>query len=209
MGVFSFLDCVNPEYNFKIYGNDDGYLLIPKEIVPVIHKFLNACAPMYEYYKGDRTLWGMYDGYGRFGGVAAYEFLAFCNLYKASAAEKERYIALLNQNDPVLSIEEYSGLASYEKQYLKEDGVSDEEIEKMEQERKASRYHAALNRRRWQEEIIRSFNPGAEDICDLGITLFHDVGNDNLKYPLKITHCNDVCYEDVSTYSESDPEQGY
>ena len=163
MGLFSFLDCVNPEYNFKFTGYDDGYLLIPKEVIPVIHEFLDVAAPMYEFDEGDNTLWGIYDGYGRFGGIDVYEFLAFCNLYNASAAEKERIIRIIYKDKPIPG----------------------------------------------EDDIILGYSPDSERARDIGIELFFSVGNKKLKYPLKITHCNDVCYEDVTGYSEDDPYQGY
>lgn len=57
--------------------------------------------------------------------------------------------------------------------------------------------------------ILLGYSPDSERARDIGIELFFSVGNKNLKYPLKITHCNDVCYEDVTGYSEDDPYQGY
>lgn len=194
MGCFSFLDCVNGEHTL---ADDTVCILVPEEMREKVRKYL--------YPDLLENIWeNRYGLYGRFDGVDVYEYLAFVNLFELTAAEQDALIALL----PQLNEEDFGGLSDYEIMGMKESDYSDEEIEKLDKERRAKYYQRHLAERNWVIRSIRNYKPGMKDARELGIYMYFNIPHEKLKYPLKITHCNDVCYEEVNGYSEDDPGQG-
>ena len=173
----------------------DSYLLVPPEF--------------YDQY-GEAIYTPCYNGYGRMGGYDIYELVAIWNrqwLPKETRALKE----------PVL--EDFCGLWNFEKKKLIESGLSDAEVETLDQAERCKNYNRDLSRYKKDLQMLEDFESGCSDedmkakygdeyLREIGINIAcYDEDNKNLKYPIKIV--DELCgYDDVCA-SLGDPRQGW
>jgi len=192
MGCFSWIDCDRSRKRRKpIKIGEICYVLVPKE------------------FGGGHICESYYDGYGHFGGQDIYELAADWN---------KGYLSKDNlRKAPVRK--KFGGLWDFEKEALREQGVSEEEISKKDEEAREEYYQNAL--RCYQKSInkIEDFQAGLSDAemtekygsewkRNLGIDVAcYDEQNAALKYPIKITHDYNGIYETCPA-SKSDPNQG-
>ena len=193
MGQFSW---IYSDTNKQVIDNRtaDTYLLVPKAFQEKYGKAI------YE---------SCYDGYGHFGNFDVYDLIAEWNrefLSKDMLRDKPK-------------LENYGGLCSFEKDALKQQGLSEDEIEKKDFEQK--NYYYNLTVKRYEESIQRltDYKNGTTDEKMsqkygkdwkryIGIDIAcYDEQNETIPYPIKITS-KKMDYEQVSP-SKSDPNQGW
>ncbi len=191
MGCFSWLDAITKN---QIAIGDEAYVLIPE--------------PFREKY-GMRIHENSYNGYGEFGGQDVY----------ALVAEWNRQNLNPGMLDDSPRKENFGGLWNFEKENLRREGKTDEEIRVADEEERNKNYHAACHR--WARSINRlnDYRNGMphskmlqlydrEYLRDIGIDIScYDEQNTALPYPIKITHDKNAVYEDCDA-SLSDPDQG-
>lgn len=193
MGQFSW---IYSDINKQVIDNRraDTYLLVP--------------SPFQEMY-GKAIYESCYDGYGHFGGYDVYELIAewnkgFLSKDMLRAAPK---------------LENYGGLYSFEKESLRKQGVSEEEIEERDLAQREHFYKLALGR---YENSINRLNDyrngvtGKEMLMKYGKDWKREIGidiacyddqNASIPYPIKITS-KEMDYEVVNP-SKGDPNQGW
>jgi len=175
----------------KIY--DTCYILIPKE------------------FGGGHIKETSYDGYGNFGFEDVYELVADWNKNHISP----------DIIGPAPTLDQFGGFYDFEKDDLKKEGKSEEEIKELELEKKKEYLKAAIERFEIRRARIRDFISGTSDLKmkkiygddykrEIGIDIyFHSEYSKLLKYSLKITHDSNASYEDNEKWvSVEDPEQG-
>ena len=158
-----------------------------------------------KYYKDD-----CYDGYGRVNGYDVYDLVAIWN--KGFISEKNLM--------PEPPLEKFGGLYGFEKQSLREQGYSEEEIEKRDRAERQKYYDQAMKRRKRDIKMLKDFNSGKSDeylrdaygddyLRNIGINVAcYDKQNAALKYPIKLSHRTTDVYEECGP-SLSDPDQGF
>lgn len=190
LGCFSWLDCVTGK---QIAIGDEAYVLVPKkfrEQYGVIHT-------------------GYYDGYGNFGGHDVYELVAEWNREELDSRMLKGFPKRKN----------YGGLWDYEKEDLRKEGKTEEEIKEADEAEIDKNYRAACNR--WtrnanrlkdyrngfsHEKMVKLY--GADYLREIGIDIAcYDDQNSSLPYPIKISHDGTAVYEECRA-SLSDPDQG-
>ncbi len=193
MGFFSWKDCVTGN---QIISREYKrvYVLVPKEFRKKYGVRISDCC---------------YDGYGHFGGHDIYELIAEWNRFHLSAE-------LLGEKP---TIDEYGGLESYEKEYLRKQGVSEEEIAKRDLDKQKENYENAFAERNYIAAIMDEYKCGENNaslskkygnewLRDIGTAIDLSNGKNNmLKYPIKITYDGTAIYEECGS-SERDNEQG-
>ena len=193
MGCFSWLDCKD---NRQIHIGDKCFLLVPREFSD-------------EY--GEKIITSYYDGYGNFSGYDVYELSAIFN---------RKYINEYNLCDkPVL--ESFGGLWDSDKEKLRKEGKTEEEIAAADLAEQTRWYNLALNR--YKMSVNRLYDVrdgklsddemeskyGEEWLREIGIDIAcYDKQQEKLLYPIKITHDDSIRYEDCENYSLSDENQG-
>ncbi len=195
MGVFSWLDCISGEA-IKEGQIKKSYVLVPE-------KFKD------DFGNNGRIVETCYDGYGHFGPYDIYELVAIWN--------KDYLSAKLLQKPTPLS--KFGGLFSFEKDALRREGKSEEEIEALDKAEQKKNYENNRRCRRETISIMRAFKNGVDEeilaekygdewLRDLGVDIAcEDEQNQKLPYPIKITHSATAIYEECKP-SESDPKQG-
>lgn len=186
MGCFSFLYADKKKSAMKIHKH--GYMLVPEEFREKYGKCI---------FEDD------YNGYGRMGAYDVYELLALWN---------RTYIDSVIESIKKPVFEEYGGLYAFQKEDMKQSGISDEEIEKKDLEIKNQYFAKAVKQYQDTVQSLRNFNSSGieysrEKLREIGIVLFFEAGN-KVKYPLKITS-KPMIYEKVAKCSVDDPEQGF
>lgn len=196
MGYFSWKYCDvktnDNSINRVIIGkNRYSYVLIPKE------------------FGGGHIVERCYDGYGRFGGKDIYELVAEWN--RAFLSEE-----LLGDKP---KLEDFGGLCLFEKNALRKDGFTEEEIEKRDTAEKEKFYREALEERKFIIARLNDYKNGAKDEVmekkygpdwkrKIGIDIAcYDEQNAAIPYPIKIAICEKSVYEEEGP-SLRDPEQG-
>lgn len=193
MGQFSW---IYSDTNRQVVDNKiaDTYLLVPR---PFQNKYGKA---IYEY---------CYDGYGNFGGYDVYDLIAEWN--------REFLSKDMLRDEPKL--ENYGGLYEFEKDTLRKNGLSEEEIEKKDLEQKEYYYKLALERYERSIQRLVDYRNGKTDDemykkygqdwkRSIGIDIAcYDEQNEKLPYPIKIT-TREMDYENARP-SKSDPNQGW
>lgn len=202
MGQFSWIDCVSGEQILDGVPKT-SYFLVP---------------PEFEDRYGKRIEEHCYDGYGIFGGLDAYELVAIFNRdflkgYKGNHQEK-----------PVK--ERFCGFYDFEKDNLRASGLSEEEIQKKEDEIRTENYERALKDYEKERAVLKDFANGmTEDqlvekyglatggantytrLIGIHIACYNE-DNSELRYPIKVTYDPNVTYNSVG-YSPRDPNQGW
>lgn len=193
MGQFSWIYSDTEKQLLDNY-RADTYLLVPK--------------PFQEQY-GKAIYESCYDGYGRFGKYDVYDLIA----------EWNREFLSKDMLRPAPKLEDYGGLNVFELDELKEQGLSDEEIEKKDLEKKQYYYNWAVERYETAIQRLTDYRNGMSDSDMLakygqdwkryiGIDIAcYDEQNASLPYPIKIT-TEELDYDDVDP-SNSDPNQGW
>jgi len=142
-----------------------------------------------------------YGGYGIFGSKDAYDLVAEWNREELSEG-------MLREES---KRENFGGLWSYEKDKLREEGVTEEEIKRADEEAQTEHYEAYLKRRQNSINRLNDYREGKlsnEEMeekygkhwkREIGIDIAcYDEQNAALKYPLKITATKEkVRYEDL------------
>lgn len=194
MGQFSWIySDTNKQLLDDVYA--ETYLLVPK---PFQDKYGKA---IYE---------DCYGGYGDFGKYDVYELVALWN--------REN---LPNETSALRmpKVEEYGGLFDFEKEELRKNGATEEEIKKADIEKQQEYCDKAIQR--YKKALLRNkdFANNVSDnvmkekygrnyLREIGIDIAcYDEDNAVLKYPIKIT-TKEMEYEDVKP-SLSDPNQGW
>ena len=180
MGCFSWCDCKNKSKNIKM--GEKAYVLVPKEFSDRFGAVIaESC----------------YDGYGHFGSYDMYELVAIWN---------EKYISADNLR-PAPKLEQYGGLWYGEREELKKQGLSDDKIKALDEEKQRLNYERAMRGYETKIRRIDDFKAGVstEKMCEkygddwlrcLGIDIAcYDEQNAALKYPIKITHDSTAVYE--------------
>lgn len=173
----------------------DSYLLVPPEFQSEYGPYIKETC---------------YDGYGHMNGYDVYALVALWNRkylpmdYETKAHKKPELLT-------------YVGLWSYEKEKLKQEGYSDEEIKKTDEDRRLMNYNNALKRYETETEELNDFinsntkyNPieDEEYLRKIGINIAcYDEDNVKLKNPIKITS-KPMSYESVKA-SLREPNQGW
>ena len=193
MGQFSW---IYSDTNKQVVDNKiaDTYLLVPK---PFQHKYGKA---IYE---------SCYDGYGNFGGYDVYDLIAEWN--------REFLSKDMLRDEPKL--ENFGGLWAFEKDELKIQGLSEEEIEKKDFEQKEYYYKMAVKRYENAIQRLVDYKNGTTDDkmrqkygqdwkrC-IGIDIAcYDEQNETIIYPIKIVS-KPMEYENAKP-SKSDTNQGW
>ena len=124
MGCFSWIDCKG-QTNVTVKGT----ILLP------------ACFKD-KYTDGEPFISGSYNGYGSVDGTDIYDVAAILNICYCSDEEFEKTLLAAELQKPVLA--KYGGLFSYEKEELRNAGVSKKEIEERDTAEKNKYYAAAL-----------------------------------------------------------------
>lgn len=173
----------------------DAYLLVPKPFQKEYGKSIHET---------------FYDGYGNFGEYDVYDLVALWN---------RDYLPMETETLREPKIENYGGLNLYEKDELRENGMTEEEIEKMDMEERQRYYDRAVKRYKRDLQRNKDFMNRVSDLemqekygrnylREIGINIgCYDEDNARLKYPIKIT-TKEMEYEEV-TPSLSDPNQGW
>lgn len=173
----------------------DAYLLVPKLFQKEYGKSIHET---------------FYDGYGNFGEYDVYDLLALWN---------RDYLPMETKVLSKPKIENYGGLYSFEKDELRKNGMTEEEIEKMDMEERQCHYNRAVKRYERSLQRIKDFmnripdlemkeKYGRSYLREIGIDIgCYDEDNAKLKYPIKIT-TKEMEYEEVAQ-SKSDPNQGW
>ena len=131
-----------------------------------------------------------HDSYGRIGGRDIYELVTEWNRFELSADNLEK-----KPDDPT----RFGGLWDFEKQKLKEEGHSDDEIAALDEAERQKYFGAAV--RRWERmaALIDEYKTGASDEelsekygsewkRELGIAIACEDDNARrLKFPIKLT----------------------
>ena len=149
-----------------------------------------------------------YDCYGMFGGYDVYDLVALWNRDSVS-------VESLGEKP---TIDRFGGLYPFEKENLKKQGLSDEEIEAKDLAQKQEYLERALARYKNQLKMLEDFKHGKPDetmvetygddyLRIIGIDIAcDDEQNATLMFPIKITS-KPMDYDDAKA-SKSDPYQG-
>ena len=193
MGQFSW---IYSDTNKQVIDNRvaDTYLLVPP---PFQDKYGKA---IYER---------CYDGYGNFGGNDIYDLISEWNReYLSEDMLKEKP-----------KLENYGGLYEFEKDSLRKQGLTEEEIIKKDTEQRQEFFDRAIRDYNRTIEMLNDYKNGMSDE-DMG-TKYHsewkryigiaiacyDEQNEKLPFPIKIT-TKEMEYNSVAP-SKSDPNQGW
>lgn len=193
MGTFSWCDCCNYKKYIKVHSK--AFVLVPKEYHDKYGKIISESS---------------YDGYGTFGSYDIYDLVAEWNRKYIQQPEKyfkkpERY--------------KYMGLWDFEKDDLRKNGVTEEEIRKIDEEKRDKNYNRAINYYNYGINMMNDYIKGLSDgkmIEKYGDEYKRTVGiniscddsfNSTLKFPIKITYDQNAIYEEVP-YSPIDEGQG-
>ena len=193
MGQFSW---IYSDTNKQLINNRiaDTYLLVP---------------PPFQKYYGKAIHEYCYDGYGNFGGLDVYELIAEWNKDYLSADMLEE----------VPQLEEYGGLWSFEKEKMRADGLSEEEIARRDNEARIEHYEEGIKIYNQTVEMLNDYKKSKSDRVmyrkyiedwkrSIGIDIAcGDERNERLPFPIKIT-TKELEYDDVAP-SKSDPNQGW
>ena len=195
MGNFSWMDCKNSRKNIKNYRQQNVYVLVPE-------KFQN--------FFGKRIVEPYYDGYGHFDCYDIYELVTEWN--------KEELSEDMLEKAPQLK--QFGGLRDFEKDKLRKEGKSKEEIEKADNAERERFYNMAINRRNRTISCMNDFKNNVPELVmakkygrewkrELGISIAcYDEQNFKLPYPIKITYDDQAVYEKCKP-SKSDENQGF
>lgn len=155
-----------------------SYVLVPDPFVNVYGKYI--CEERY-------------DGYGHFGGYDIYELIAKWNQDVIDAA------TFSSHSMKVPKLDNFCGLFQSEKDCLKKNGLSDEEIAQKDLLVRQQHFDAASKRLQLQKESIMDFcnhvtekdmkeRYGNDYLREIGILFAcYDEDNAALLYPIKIT----------------------
>lgn len=193
MGQFSW---IYSDTNKQVLDNKkaDTYLLVP---------------PQFQEKYGKAIYEWCYDGYGNFGGYDVYELIAEWNREYLSEA-------MLNEKP---KLENYGGIYNFEKEALRKEGVSEEEIDRRDHAQRREYFERAIKRYNQTIELLNDYKNGMsdEDMTAkynsewqryIGIDIAcYDEQNARLPFPIKIT-TKELEYNDVAP-SLSDPNQGW
>lgn len=193
MGQFSW---IYSDTNKQLIDNKpaDTYLLVP---------------PLFRM-KYDKAIYeGCYDGYGRFGGYDVYDLVAEWN--------REYLSEEMLRDEPKL--ENFGGLYEFEKERLRELGLSEVQIQEKDNEQKTYYFNAAMARRKESigrlgdykngfsdEEMYEKYGDEWKRLIGIDIACY-DEQNESIPFPIKIT-TKPMNYNDVAP-SKSDPNQGW
>lgn len=173
----------------------DSYLLVP---------------PAFQDKYGEYIHTSCYDGYGHFGQYDVYDLVAEWNQEFLS----EDMIIFEKE----IKLENFGGLYSFEKESLKRQGLSEEEIEAKDFESKQKAYNNAVYYRNLTINRANDYKNSLSDNemknkygqdwkREIGIDIAcYDEQNAKLPYPIKITSIP-MKYEDAKA-SKADPNQG-
>ena len=195
MGQFSWLtsDDMKPIVTGK---EKDVFLLFPKSYENII--------------KDCHIKESLYGGYGVFGGEDVYEVAAELN--------REYLSEELLEEAPTL--DNFAGLYDFEKDELRKEGKSEDEIKNIELSKKEKYFQIALNLRKKMINSMLDYKYGvtSDDVMserygegwkrEIGIAIAcYNEQNASLHYPIKIVSNPDIVYEEAKP-SLSDPYQG-
>lgn len=171
----------------------DSYLLVPPEFQEEYGEYIKETC---------------YDGYGNMGGYDIYSLVALWN---------RRCLPSLADILKKPELSKFGGLFPFEKQDLLKAGHTEEEIEKIDRERRLEYYNNALKEYEGTFKTLEIFSTSEKEYdpildCEflrlIGIKIAcYDEDNKKLKYPIKITS-KPMAYVDVK-YSKGDPNQGW
>lgn len=196
MGMFSWLYS-NTGKQMLAGVNHTSYLLVPNEFKSKHGEYLEE---------------DFYNGYGQFGIYDVYELVADWN--KAYINPETFTSQCLKEP----TLEQYGGMYDFEKEDLKKQGKSDEEIAAIDEAQRMEYYKIGLRRYKYERQMLTDFcnnvsdkemkeKYGASFKREIGIDIAaYDEDNEKLKYPIKITD-RIIPYEDVAP-SKGDPDQG-
>lgn len=171
MGQFSWLDCKTGEQIVDNYSRE-SYLLVPQK------------------FGGGHIVEECYDGYGRFGGLDAYDLLADWNR-KWISDNKDNPKFPKDWNCEKGDLKEYAWFKYYCDLSLSPNEV----IAKCKEEK--------------ENGGTGGYWDFPKDWRDIGIIIgCYDGDNSKLKYPIKVTYDSSAVYES-SARSLSDPNQGW
>ena len=193
MGQFSW---IYSDTNKQLIDNRraDTYLLVP---------------PPFQAKYGKTIYESCYDGYGNFGGYDVYDLVAEWNrefLSKDMLREEPKF-------------KNYGGLYPFEKERLRKEGLSEEEIEKKDFEQRNYYYNLAVKRHQTVIERLNDYKNGMSDKemflkygenwkREIGIDIAcYDEQNESIPFSIKIT-TKEMEYNSVAA-SKSDPNQGW
>ena len=191
MGCFSWLDAITGK---QIAIGDEAYVLVPEDFREKYGRVIHTA---------------YYDGYGRFGGHDVYELVAEWN--------REELDSRMLEECP--KKENYGGLWDFEKENLRKEGKTEEEIREADEAKRDEYYEAA--RKEWANSAFRLWDYrngfthekmielyGDDYLREIGIDIAcYDEQNASLPYPIKISHDGTAVYEECRA-SLSDPDQG-
>ena len=190
MGCFSW---IYSDTNKPLRHTEKAYLLVP---------------PQFQDMQGKHIYEAHYDGYGNFGGYAAFELVALWN---------QEFVSV-DMLDSKPTFDKYSlGLYDFEKENLAKQGMSQKEIEAkglalrkeyfakglQRYEREVKRLEDFKNHVP-EKEMVASY--GEDYLMEIGIDIACDEKNAKLPFPIKITS-KPMDYDDVKP-SNRDPGQG-
>lgn len=151
-----------------------------------------------------------YDGYGNMGGYDVYALVA---LWNRRYIPKDYKTKCLRKPKP----EYYGGLYNFEKDKLRKEGLSEEEIKMADEKEKINACERAMSRYKKSIAILNEFISSDKEydakkdvsfLREIGIDIAcYDEDNAKLKYPIKITS-RKMAYDEADA-SESDPDQGW
>lgn len=193
MGQFSWIysDTNKPVINHK---TTDTYLLVP---------------PPFQKEYGKSICESCYDGYGDFGKYDVYDLIAEWN--------REYLSEDMLRDKPKL--ENYGGLYEFEKEDLKNQGLSEEEIDQKDKELRREHFERGMKDYNRNIDMLNDYKNGMsdEDMTNkyspnwkrhIGIAIAcYDNQNMALPFPIKIT-TKEMEYNNVIP-SRSDPNQGF
>ena len=199
MGIFSWKYANDYRKAMKIGDPKPSYLLVPPEFQS-------------EY--GEAIVHSLYGGYGVMAGYDVYDLVALWNRKYLSVAALKR-----DCKEFLVRPLEDCGLWSFEKEELREDGYSEEEIQTKNELAKKERHESSLRHVNFICHRIQDFVDGIlsddqmkekygdEYLREIGINIAcDDEDNARLKYPIKIASIL-IPYEKARP-SKSDPNQG-